>query len=183
MLRFNFLRDFDKFFLKLFQYILCYGSTYLINNNFVGAHKFQYILCYGSTKILIGMIVQILYFNTSYVTVQLNSTSENGSPCAISIHPMLRFNVVLSMFFICMVYFNTSYVTVQPSNQLSFLPKTKNFNTSYVTVQLYQKNYPKLQQLISIHPMLRFNFVKLLEEIKQIKFQYILCYGSTIGVM
>ena len=57
MLRFNFLRDFDKFFLKLFQYILCYGSTYLINNNFVGAHKFQYILCYGSTKILIGMIV------------------------------------------------------------------------------------------------------------------------------
>ena len=71
MLRFNKFNIYRRSRGIKFQYILCYGSTflevflcdfvlnfntsyvtvqrYLINNNFFGHRKFQYILCYGST--------------------------------------------------------------------------------------------------------------------------------------
>ena len=103
----------------------------------------------------------------------------------ISIHPMLRFNgsaiggfilkLILFQYILCygstlfwlgirtgiLCYFNTSYVTVQ-QNWVSVSGKTiKHFNTSYVTVQQMQ----------------HWQFLTLL-----IKFQYILCYGSTFSL-
>ena len=75
---------------------------------------FQYILCYGSTLLLFLMFFYFNHFNTSYVTVQQRKISLKfpplrfqyilcygstfkgfGKPCSsskISIHPMLRFN-------------------------------------------------------------------------------------------
>ena len=104
MLRFNLTVPNVSGLVLKFQYILCYGSTYLINNNFVGAKKFQYILCYGSTIIPFPIIIipflfqyilcygstfvmatekEILFnFNTSYVTVQLwmfQQSTQTGS--------------------------------------------------------------------------------------------------------
>ena len=78
---------------KIFQYILCYGST----NLGIGLRHykkiFQYILCYGSTL--------------ASIYDSLNT--------AISIHPMLRFNInQLALYWINFNDFNTSYVTVQP---------------------------------------------------------------------
>ena len=55
---------------SIFQYILCYGSTLLLNPLKFLNKLFQYILCYGSTKIkFLGFLCQV-HFNTSYVTVQ-----------------------------------------------------------------------------------------------------------------
>ena len=76
--------------------------------------------------------------------------------------------------------FNTSYVTVQPAFLIHSCYCYKNFNTSYVTVQ-----HAQMQPTITLY--FYFNtsyvtvqrFVKLLEEIKQIEFEYILCYGLT----
>ena len=75
--------------------------------------QFQYILCYGSTHML------------CYPSPKL----------CISIHPMLRFNVILNIIENPISYFNTSYVTVQ-----------------HVFFTLFY-NFIN----ISIHPMLRFN--------------------------
>ena len=77
---------------------------------------FQYILCYGSTAILEQL--------------------KKGNSC-ISIHPMLRFNL----------YTSTMY---------------KNMHN------------------ISIYPMLRFNRICHIRIVRLSKFQYILCYGSTL---
>ena len=57
------------------------------------------------------------------------------------------------------------------------------FNTSYVTVQLSYFVFLKMARFISIHPMLRFNLISPEGAKRFYAFQYILCYGSTIGVM
>ena len=92
MLWFNDRGEVNIVFLIGFQYILCYGSTYLINNNFFGHNKFQYILCYGSTKKELALILDWHNFNTSYVMVQ---------------PPFTRCTTFWTR------YFNTSYVMVQ----------------------------------------------------------------------
>ena len=120
---------------------------------------FQYILCYGSTHGPLFDSALEKNFNTSYVTVQ---RFKDVQP----------WNALLD--------FNTSYVTVQRTVtiKLEFIPEfqyilcygstffctafyrgRKHFNTSYVTVQLiptHNKNPPKN---ISIHLMLRFNYI------------------------
>ena len=84
----------------------------------------------------------------------------------------------------------------------AFYRRRKHFNTSYVTVQLiptHNKNPPKNISIhlmlrfnyinttcsfnfifISIHLMLRFNFDVFFIKFNYARFQYILCYGSTI---
>ena len=54
--------------------------------------SFQYILCYGSTLDRLWIQQRFLYFNTSYVTVQLLEGDDFLCVFMISIHPMLRFN-------------------------------------------------------------------------------------------
>ena len=55
---------------KIFQYILCYGSTSTKTPPDSRIQLFQYILCYGSTLIHIILNTKYNYFNTSYVMVQ-----------------------------------------------------------------------------------------------------------------
>ena len=54
--------------------------------------SFQYILCYGSTFLKILIMMMIIYFNTSYVTVQPQN-----------------YDIIVGSGW----NFNTSYVTVQ----------------------------------------------------------------------
>ena len=98
------------------------------------------------------------YFNTSYVTVQ--PTWETDIENIIS-------------------DFNTSYVTVQPVQDLLGHADIRNFNTSYVTVQPNSLCNILRPNQISIHPMLRFNFLVVRVGTRLSEFQYILCYGST----
>ena len=93
--------------------------------------------------------------------LRFNDSTKVNTPLhrQISIHPMLRFNRVCRY---CISYFdryfNTSYVTVQLSFLVLYLNRKGDFNTSYVTVQPYNQ----------------FNNAAI-----DIRFQYILCYGST----
>ena len=141
----------------LFQYILCYGSTYLGNGyreyyfgfqyilcygstgtRFIRTRRyteFQYILCYGSTTIKNIIFTYPLHFNTSYVTVQRDSL----------------------LVFTSTTYFNTSYVTVQPVKPRMGINSFGSFNTSYVTVQHFFTSLQTIINSVSIHPMLRFN--------------------------
>ena len=137
MLRFNFAKRLQASGFDIFQYILCYGSTVLEIAKYSAKGKFQYILCYGSTIIrkfifdlrnnfntsyvtvqlthIVFYNFKLNYFNTSYVTVQRNKAVLDLYNQIISIHLMLRFNLVI---FQKAQYkqsdFNTSYVTVQP---------------------------------------------------------------------
>ena len=100
----------------------------------------------------------------------------------ISIHPMLRFNLnVIKEIREKLGDFNTSYVTVQPRyfyeggvrSKISIHPMLR-FNCL--------ADFRKTQaRCISIHPMLRFNGLVNFILGKYIEFQYILCYGSTLG--
>ena len=63
------------------------------------------------------------------------------------------------------------------------IPRRKvNFNTSYVTVQRFLAARTPLGNHISIHPMLRFNMEGFFMFNDFNKFQYILCYGSTLTI-
>ena len=77
-----------------FQYILCCGSTIFFLVYCQGVFSFQYILCCGSTLFVINIKGVIIYFNTSYVVVQL-FLANHSNPCVqISIHLMLWFNLI-----------------------------------------------------------------------------------------
>ena len=120
-----------------FQYILCCGSTKLIQLEKGNNQWFQYILCCGSTPILLYFFLWISNFNTSYVAVQLACLIGGqkfvykfqyilccGSTCPtliVFLH-FIQFQYILccgSTYSACMLrkiiyYFNTSYVAVQP---------------------------------------------------------------------
>ena len=55
---------------KIFQYILCCGSTVTVWETVQALSEFQYILCCGSTKCFVSIDILGLNFNTSYVVVQ-----------------------------------------------------------------------------------------------------------------
>ena len=142
--------------------------------------KFQYILCYGSTPV---------------------KSSFTKKSSVISIHPMLRFNPIFeeandpfTKFQYILCYGSTVYYGACDGNEREFQyilcygstptrattqARRKNFNTSYVTVQPTVKRRIYQISRISIHPMLRFNPFPKWELLNVIKFQYILCYGST----
>ena len=151
-----------QYFPSLFQYILCYGSTQqplcvqlvytcisihpMLRFNFsfsINFHKpnyaFQYILCYGSTITVKFTIAESTDFNTSYVTVQLDSANNILCCYQISIHPMLRFN-------------GHRKKEIKVSYRISIHPMLR-FNIVRVCA------YARFSS-ISIHPMLRFNILR-----------------------
>ena len=158
MLRFNYLINNNFVGAKKFQYILCYGSTKRrsgqrnfvqnFNTSYVTVQpqarrqnhraqaKFQYILCYGSTWEIFFQDMLKRYFNTSYVTVQHICNSQGKWKLLISIHPMLRFNLLLLIVFVKKYKFQ--YILCYGSTR------------NKAVLDLYN-------QIISIHPMLRFN--------------------------
>ncbi len=115
MLRFNKESAVEASLPSLFQYILCYGSTEVKNEirNRYPKISIHPMLRFNSK--LNNKFTLILYFNTSYVTVQhlrvshisflitfqyilcYGSTElkfqDQFQPKKISIHPMLRFNL------------------------------------------------------------------------------------------
>ena len=71
MLRFNFIQNFKnsiKWWISIHP-MLRFNTGEIFSFDKTGT--FQYILCYGSTKLWGCGIYTWLYFNTSYVTVQL----------------------------------------------------------------------------------------------------------------
>ena len=162
---------------------------------------FQYILCYGSTYLIWIFSARPSHFNTSYVTVQPRLTITSrwfhqisihpmlrfnyrgictcGSVSRISIHPMLRFNNLLAGKTIGLTIFQyiLCYGSTDAGAPIGF--SSYNFNTSYVTVQQRQLSKNSKSINISIHPMLRFNETFLPDIYIPVEFQYILCYGST----
>ena len=165
MLRFNILRNtLIELIIKNFNtsYVTVQQIAWKIPNKKL--KKFQYILCYGSTIFFGGIFLWKKNFNTSYVTVQLFLVIRVGTKLAISIHPMLRFNFVRIILLILLSNFNTSYVTVQQNLQIIIQFLLGNFNTSYVTVQLIKIHSSAfIYTSISIHPMLRFNYMSMPE--------------------
>ena len=96
-----------------FQYILCFGFTYIACPFDSYCLLFQYILCFGFTKIDNTKIPLVFHFNTSYVSVLL---------------------VPFIYIFLYFRDFNTSYVSVlQTYMELNCVEK-RDFNTSYVSV-------------------------------------------------
>ena len=81
-----------KNYFKEFQYILCVGSSELQKSKPSKTLEFQYILCVGSRALVTLFILNKVYFNTSYVSVQVKLAT-----CEV----------------INRAYFNTSYVSVQ----------------------------------------------------------------------
>ena len=75
---------------------------------------------------------------------------------------MLRFNDKNKKYYFgTSEYFNTSYVTVQRNYLDPLETRRIDFNTSYVTVQRVTTGIKLYHVYISIHPMLRFNFMQL----------------------
>ena len=101
-------------------------------------------------------------FNTSYVTVQRFWRFTRSFVFSISIHPMLRFNFILS---------SSMYLSIIISIHPMLRFNSKRDKTCFTFVG------------ISIHPMLRFNFFDYPDIFIKNWFQYILCYGSTIIIL
>ena len=73
---------------------------------------FQYISCYCLSHFLLLVQMQLFNFNTSHVTVYLDSNHVLNCPSNISIHLMLLFIVCQNRSWQVYPDFNTSHVTV-----------------------------------------------------------------------
>ena len=94
MLRFNIpFKKMEGFFYGISIHLMLRFNNYKMLVLF-GRQRFQYILCYGSTMEGFFFMLDENYFNTSYVTVQLVSFARRKQLAEISIHLMLRFNVL-----------------------------------------------------------------------------------------
>ena len=141
---------------------------------------FQYILCYGSTLNLLSLFFYHLYFNTSYVTVQLPYILEyrglskyfNTSYVTVQLKKCIKTQNGREEFQYILCYGSTIMAASMPEVKITFQyilcygstyykneneSKKQNFNTSYVTVQHQSLLHIIYLVRISIHPMLRFN--------------------------
>ena len=102
--------------------------------------------------------MQMPYFNTSNVTIQLRKFDCITVSIVISIHLMLLFNLKLAdILTVPLSHFNTSNVTIQQKKQLLKHLQNVHFNTSNVTIQLHVRSKVERRYIISIHLMLLFN--------------------------
>ena len=123
-----------------FQYIVCFGSTFVYANMNGGKVKFQYIVCFGSTTIIKQGNIAVLGFQ--YIVCF-------GSTEIILEHTRLAKD------------FNTSYVSVLHFCWNGVELWQQYFNTSYVSVLLVYLICKPITTLISIHRMFRFYPFKL----------------------
>ena len=127
--------DIKEFTIMLFQYISCYGLSY-IDSAPGNGFKFQYISCYGLSAYPVAQVLSSGHFNTSHVTVYQQS---NWFPLV-----SLKFQYIscygLSPIIIKPLFyrfnFNTSHVTVYRKKPRRIQNKVSYFNTSHVTVYL-----------------------------------------------
>ena len=140
-----------------FQYIPCYGLSYLKIGVCTKIVLFQYIPCYGLSKRLFPFCIPWDNFNTSHVTVyqDVAQWGTQGGPnfntshvtvyrlrqrlniglIDISIHPMLRFILRLPW-------------SVLSDNSISIHPMLR-----FIRIPIGKAD---TKNHISIHPMLRF---------------------------
>ena len=115
MLRFNTYKSKTYYLGCLFQYILCYGSTYTNLQNFLLYVGFQYILCYGSTPKLVINQFEVKKFQ--YILCYGSTHKRNNGINLLKIFQYILCygSTFWEIFFQDMLkhYFNTSYVTVQ----------------------------------------------------------------------
>ena len=159
MCRFKTLYGVGADFTQLFQYILCVGSRnslwigiifYLVSIHPMCRFKLQN----GNRQRKIN-----LRFNTSYVSVQDFRHIRQYSGRWVSIHPMCRFKKVNTI-----ILTTLSLVSIHPMCRFKLL---------LVVVM-------GVKLMVSIHPMCRFKVNINLKKIWfAIKFQYILCVGSS----
>ncbi len=143
----------------IFQYILCYGSTYS------GIGKPEPLKDFNTSYVTVQLTHIVFYnfkfnhFNTSYVTVQLLVAVLLIRCFQISIHPMLRFNLLC-------------WLRLSLRSRISIHPMLR-FNNDLVACKIfvfvfqYILCYGSTSSLylaqeskeISIHPMLRFNLI------------------------
>ena len=120
---------------------------------------FQYILCYGSTYPVKIFVFTSSYFNTSYVTVQHTmegykiGLDKNFNTSYVTVQLIQQKIKIIHTY-----HFNTSYVTVQHQQSL----RQMLYPTIFQYILCYGSTYAtrfrsKRQNRISIHPMLRFN--------------------------
>ena len=135
MLRFNFIQNFKnsiKWWISIHP-MLRFNTGEIFSFDKTGT--FQYILCYGSTKLWGCGIYTWLYFNTSYVTVQLPLPFYKKSTLGFQYILCYGSTLILNNIGFFIKDFNTSYVTVQLKQYYGKKQVFFYFNTSYVTVQ------------------------------------------------
>ena len=152
MLLFN--RKWDRAMTQtlLFQYILCYYSTKLLNKTIKQNLKFQYILCYYSTTLQefdffynIPFQYILCYYSTHYLLCLWVIPF-------ISIHPMLLFNMEGALWSLPDLHFNTSHVIIQPTKNRhscilliyinhDFKPFLQHFTNHFIENQIFVRNH------------------------------------------
>ena len=148
----------DAVFIDTFQYILCYGSTKVMELKGHSSYRFQYILCYGSTFMIIQSHHSRKYFNTSYVTVQLHRFSYCG--CYEGFQYILCYGSTL---FSCSKVNHASefqYILCYGSTVVD--PTRHTTQKTFQYILCYGSTQAKYNKQMTPK-----------------KFQYILCYGST----
>ena len=193
----------NNLFPVLFQYIVCFGSTYPF------LYIFAYFSNFNTSYVSVLLIASVIGanisddFNTSYVSVLLSVLYNSIFLARISIHRMFRFYLLaIRCNLLLLQYFNTSYVSVllplvntstspcvafqyivcfgstNPLQHISICFLLY-FNTSYVSVLHKKKTYRKMACIISIHRMFRFYLSIAVVKASNPEFQYIVCFGST----
>ena len=109
--------------INIFQYILCYGSTlhkFVFTKSFM---QFQYILCYGSTVLEIAKYSAKGKFQYILCYGSTNKTLIKRAYKNISIHLMLRFNLL----HLCILYFSSYQIVVAVSTFFIIFSNDKYF--------------------------------------------------------
>ena len=135
MLRFIFRLDLCVNAMLKFQYIPCYGLSYLKIGVCTKIVLFQYIPCYG---------------------LSIGASAVGWSPGSFQYIPCYGLSKRLFPFCIPWDNFNTSHVTVYQDVAQWGTQGGPNFNTSHVTVYRLRQRLNIGLIDISIHPMLRF---------------------------
>ena len=135
MLRFISIFHCVRQFIRIFQYIPCYGlSTSAFKQVQAGA-SFQYIPCYGLSTSFVSQKIFLVRFQYIPCYGLSDSCTGSGAVSGISIHPMLRFIRHFTMYPLIL-------------NQISIHPMLR-FIRFRCSVACWD-------HCISIHPMLRF---------------------------
>ena len=147
---------------QVFQYISCYGLSYIPMRDMICRRYFNtsHVTVYQNVHYVLEAHFQ--NFNTSHVTVYPDFSSSSSLPLPnfntshVTVYRlMLRSILRLTLFQYISCYglsekldkfhdpednFNTSHVTVYPKKTAIQKSKMRNFNTSHVTV--YPKRHP-----------------------------------------
>ena len=143
---------------KLFQYISCYSLSSDADPFYADTTSFQYISCYSLSHFRSVMYPLHICFNTSHVTLYLNSLLDSKAG--------LQFQYISC--------YSLSSAQRRKRNYYT------GFNTSHVTLYPGIRLYRPWQNQVSIHLMLLFIWISWLFRLWCNSFQYISCYSLSL---